>query len=140
MQLTIQIPSEVEGRLRDQAMQKGKDLTGYVQDLLSNSLPTADSQSASLVSEKESELLEQLQTECQGFSQEKAIQYKTLVEERREETISTSDLELLKTMSRELEIGNVQRMEILTKLSKIRNQPLRVVMQDLGIGSIDGEH
>ena len=135
MELTIQIPSDLEDKLRDQALQKGKDLAGYVTEILSNnsSSQAAISKDAPVADHEESELLLQLQNVMESFSQGKTAQYEDLIQKRKEEKISASDLEILQSMSRELEACNVKRMEILTRLSTIRNQPLRTVMKNLGI-------
>lgn len=127
MTLTLEIPSDLEPRLRKAARDQGLDPTelGFIaiQEYVNFRAPDPNTESA---------LLQRLNE--QGCSQEWWARYKSLRETFRSEQISDSDLAELRQMNELLERQNVVRLECLVKLSKIRGKSVEDLMEELQIG------
>lgn len=127
MHLTIDIIPDLESQLLDAAAKQGVDPTQYVvnavrERLLVDRAPHFDA--------IQSELLQEIND---GLSQSDWTHYYGLVEKRRSETISDEELAKLVAMTSDIEARNVQRMERLAKLARLRGTTLSKLMNQLGI-------
>lgn len=82
------------------------------------------------LSETESTLLQQVNL---GLSQEEWGHYRELIAKRRAETLTHDEQEELIALSDRIEEANARRMESLVKLARLRETPLEVLMEQLGI-------
>jgi len=128
MEMTIEIPAEVESRLTAEAKRIGVDPAGFVQDLLKNRLRQPSQ--APAVSHREAELLQAIDI---GFSQARMDRFGELIGKRRDETITGEELNELLETTGELERLNVKRVRALSQLAELRGVDLETVMDQLGI-------
>ncbi len=128
MEMTIQIPSEIEGPLAAEAEKNGVDPAGFIQNLLGSRL-RSETEAPSLTN-REAELLQEVDT---GFSQAEMERYVNLVEKRHDEAISEEELAELQSTTRELERLNAKRASALSELAELRGVDLSTVMEQLGI-------
>jgi len=84
----------------------------------------------------ETELLQKIN---RGFPASVWQPYKQLIAKRNDETLAEDEYQQLITLSDQLEEMNVERMGYLIELSQLRKQPLRKVMDDLGIHPLSHE-
>jgi hypothetical protein len=133
MSITIQIKPSLEKRLREKASRVGVGLDNLIEQVLETwseaPLPGGSNPEKS----KENELLQKINGT--GFSDDFWAEYKMLIQKRQAETIEKEELAQLIKMSDRLEKANVQRMRYLIELSRLRNLPVRDLMQQLGIPS-----
>lgn len=78
----------------------------------------------------ESALLLKINT---GLSAETQARYDHLIAKRRSETLTTDEYAELLRLTQQAEQIDVQRLESLAELAKLRNVPLKTVMQQLEI-------
>jgi nucleotidyltransferase/DNA polymerase involved in DNA repair len=122
MSITLQLGLETEQKLRKFSTQKGLDLEQFVAELIKEHLDTRLTE--------EEELLEKIQ---QGIAIEKWQKYHELKEKRIAETLTTEEYQELNSIYNAIEEANAERMLYLVQLSKLRNIPVRQLMEDLGI-------
>ncbi len=78
----------------------------------------------------EADLLQQINL---GLSSDRWEHYHTLLAKRRTETLTPAEHATLIDISDQIEQANVQRIQALIELAKLRGQSLSIVMQELGI-------
>lgn len=122
MSITLQLGLETEQQLRKFSTQKGVDLEQFVAELIKEHLDTRLTE--------EEELLEKIQ---QGVAIEKWQKYHELKEKRIGETLTTTEYQELNVIYNAIEEANAERMLHLVQLSKLRNTPVRQLMEELGI-------
>jgi|AntRauTorckE5430_2_1112549.scaffolds.fasta_scaffold06823_1 hypothetical protein len=122
MSITLQLGLETEQQLRKFSTQKGVDLEQFVAELIKEHLDTRLTE--------EEELLEKIQ---QGVAIEKWQKYHELKEKRIGETLTTTEYQELNAIYNAIEEANAERMLHLVQLSKLRNTPVRQLMEELGI-------
>lgn len=133
MSITIQINPSLEKRLREKASRAGVGLDNLIEHVLETWSETPLPGSSSPEKSKENELLQKINNT--GFSDDFWAEYKMLIQKRQAEAIEIEELARLIKMSDRLEKTNVQRMKYLIELSRLRNVPVRDLMQQLGIPS-----
>jgi pantothenate kinase len=70
-----------------------------------------------------------------GLSEEEWQRYRELVVKRRAETLTPQERQELLSISDQIELANVRRIELLIKLAQLRKMPLKTLMESLGIES-----
>jgi len=126
--ITLNLSSELEYKLRNEAARLGLEPDLYILNTLQERL---QAKSPDLTSQPtEAELLQQINI---GFSAATWNQYHTLIAKRRAEILSNEEHEQLIQLSNQLENLNANRCQALIKLAKLRSQPLTDLMQTLGI-------
>lgn len=133
MSLTIELPSNIEQQLRQDAIQKGLKLEAYLLQLLgaaSGLRKTSSNNKATT----ESELLQKINLEITESEWEN---YRHLVALRKSEKLSNKDIENLIALSEKIETANTKRLSNLAKLAKLRNVSLEKTMSDLGIFPVE---
>lgn len=82
------------------------------------------------LSEVESELMLNIN---RGVPLELQHRYDELIDKRREETLNEDEYSELLRLTDEVEKLDVERMECLMELARLRKKPLKTLMQELGI-------
>jgi DNA repair photolyase len=129
MSIVLQINSDLESKLRKKATTKGMELNQYISQFLENTFSN-ESPANSTVSEKEAMLLQKINLD---ISPEMWELYLKLKEKRQKNKISSRENTQLVAITNEIEMANARRITVLAELSKIRNIPIRVLMEQLGL-------
>ena len=129
MSIVIQINPSLETQLRAKASTKGMALNQFISQFLEH---TFDNKSTTqpTVSEREATLLQQVNLD---IPPEKWEFYLKLKEKRQKETITETERNQLINLSNDVEMANAKRIGVLAELSQIRNVPIRVLMEQLGL-------
>lgn len=127
MALTIELPTNIEKRLRKNATQKGIAPETYLLQLLENVVGLRTKQ-RKLPSE--TELLQKINL---NITEAEWVAYKQLIDLRKSEQLTTQEHEKLLTLSDKIEKANVNRLQYLIALAKIRHIGLEQLMNDVGI-------
>ncbi len=127
MTLTLDIATDLEHEILQEARRRGLDAKSFVLDLLRESLASKKSPQST---RSESELLEEIN---RGFPSEVWGRYRELVAKREAETLSTEEHADLIDMIDRVELANAHRIECLAELATRRQVPLRVLMAEMGI-------
>ena len=129
MSLLIQINPALENRLREKAGRKGVGINQFIsrflEEAFGNEIPNQLS-----VSEREATLLQQVNL---NISPEKWTSYLKLKEKRQKKTLSDTELTELIGLNNEIESANAVRITVLAELAQLRNIPIRVLMEQLGL-------
>ena len=129
MDLNIELPYEVETRLREQAQQKGKPLNQYVESLIREKIEPLKTKTTALTAEET--LLFQIINK--GFSADFWSNLQRLDERRKEAQLSETERIELVTSTEALEAANVERMKALIELAALRQTDLDTLMAHLGL-------
>jgi hypothetical protein len=129
MTLTIEIPSEMESRLRDEAARAGMDVTVFVAKTLEARLGSS-ANGANRLSREETELLEKINS---AFSPETVHRYRDLVARRQAETLTPAEHDELIRLSDEIELANAARVAYVIELARLQRVPVDTLIQQLGI-------
>ena len=129
MSIVIDIPSELEEKLRATATEAGVGVDDYIVTVLQNNFQEKNAGLAS----KEPALLECIN---QGLSPESWAQFHALLQKRDDHTISSTELVELIELTETIEMVHAQRMEALVELAMLQNKPLQVLMNELGIAPV----
>lgn len=129
MALTIELPSNIEQELLQGATQKGISLENYLLQLLKIA---ADLQKKQVKKKplSESELLQKINLD---ITEAEWKTYRHLTALRQAETLTESEYDQLAELGEKIEKANVNRLQYLVALSKLRRVSLEKVMDDLGI-------
>jgi uncharacterized protein (DUF2461 family) len=127
MTLVIQLPIDLEQRLREAAASAGLDPGEYVVAAVRDRLAGQESPA---VASPEAELLQRIN---QGLPTEAWAEYRSLVERRRDETLTADEHERLIRLSDQIETTNARRIESLVELAGLRGTTVRALMDQLGI-------
>lgn len=131
MNLSIDIPPELESRLRAEAAKHGVDPGQYVAIALREHLHSTQS-SPSCLSADESQLIEEIN---RGLTEDDWTRYHELIEKRRAEKLSDDERNELGATAERVESLNVRRMQCLAELARLRDTTMTTLMEQLGIVS-----
>lgn len=115
-----------EDLLREVDRLDESQLRSFVAEILSRTARRL----APVLDRRESELLEAIN---RGLPVESETRYRELIAERQAETISTAELEELKSLTDHAEQLQAERMAYLVSLAQLRGVSLPDLMTDLGI-------
>ncbi len=133
MTITLDIATDLEYQILQQAQRRGLDAESYVLDLLRESLASRECSKGVL---SESELLEEVN---RGFPPQVWRRYRELIARRQADTLSPEEHAELISLIDRIEVANAHRIEFLAELATRRQVPLRELMAEMGIQpSIDG--
>jgi hypothetical protein len=127
MTLTLDIASELEHQILQEARRKGLDTKSFVLHLLREAMA---SKVSSVAAQRESELLLEIN---RGFPPEVWKRYRELVAKREDETLSVEEHAELIALIDQVELANARRIECLAELANLRQVPLRELMTKMGI-------
>lgn len=127
MTLTLDIATDLEHQILQEAQRRGLDAKSFVLDLLRETLASRATSQGTL---RESELLEEIN---RGFPEEVWARYKELIAKRQAETLSAEEHSELIGLIDRIEVANAHRIECLAELATRRQVPLRKLMVEMGI-------
>jgi hypothetical protein len=130
--LTIEITSDLESALHREAAKQGLDPQGYILRALRERLAAPRQIAAPRLSAVEAALLQAINS---GLSSESWQRYAVLKAKRRAETLTPQEQAELIALSNQIEEMNVQRMENVIQLARLRQTSVDALMDDLGIKS-----
>lgn len=130
MILTINITPQLEVRLREAAAKEGFVVGEYIVHLLGERLSPPQDHSTPCLTEAEARLLQKIN---QGLPQETWQRYHELLDKRRAESLTPDEHAALIALSDQIEEANVRRLDHLVELARLRQTPLAVLMQQLGL-------
>jgi hypothetical protein len=131
MVLMIELPPELEARLRQEAARAGQKPDSLGRDALEHWLGQAQPRAGALP-RSEADLLLVIN---QGLAPELWQRYHELIAKRRAETLTPDEQAHLIELSDQIEQANSRRMEALIELASLRQIPLEALMDQLGIKS-----
>lgn len=129
MTLTINIAPDLQSRLNREATLAGLDASAFIARLVEERLRKQERHAPPL-SAHETELLRDIN---RGLSAEDWQRYRELITKRRAETLTPEEQKVLIALSDEVAAANVRRMECLIELARLRNMPIEMLMDQLGI-------
>jgi predicted DNA binding CopG/RHH family protein len=133
--ITLQLPPELEQKLRAEAAKQGINPDRYILNALQERLQVSRHSKLPL-SKAEADLLEQINI---GLPAQRWQEYHSLLAKRRAETLTEAEQSTLIAISDRIEQANVQRVRALIALAEMRGTDLSTLMRQLGIVSeIDG--
>lgn len=134
MELTIELPYDLETQLREQAQQTGKALNQYITAIIREKI-NAPKPKTSVLTTEETRLFKIIN---KGFSHDFWTKLHSLDKKRKEVTLTELELQELIDMTDTLEAANVERITALIELAKIRQTDLDTLMTQLGL--TNGKH
>ena len=135
MSLVLQINPSLENRVRQNALQKGIDLSQLIGEILELNFPE-EKPKQQVMSKQESVLLEQIESFIPVETWERYHFFRT---KRNNGTINTSESAEYDAINQQIEAATVKRLKLLIELSKIRKITLDELMQQLGLITTDDE-
>ena len=135
MSLVLQINPSLERRMRQNALQKGVELSQYIVQFLEKNFPEEKPKTKAL-SKREATLLQEIETTTSIETWER---YHILRNKRQTETITDIESAEYATINQQIEAANVKRLASLIELAKIRKITLDDLMQDLGLITKENE-
>jgi len=132
MTLTITLKPELQAWLHEESVARQTSEEDVVVRELESRWATAQNQAGRL-SAAESSLLQRIN---EGFSEEFWLRFRELREQLEAETLTEADREEFLRSNDAVEAKNVERMEALLQLARLRGTSLPEVMRQLGIGPI----
>jgi hypothetical protein len=129
---TLEIAPDLEAVLRREAAKQGVDAQGYILNTLRERLASARRTPAPRLPAAEAALLQEIN---RGLSAESWQRYSALKKERQAETLTPEEQTELISLSDQMEELNVQRMERLIQLARLRKTSVDALMDELGIKS-----
>ena len=129
MSITIQLSPELEERLRESAAEAGMNVDQYVIEILKGSVKPGPSIELS-PEEKERRLLQKINL---GIPVATWKRYNYLKSLRDNEQLDPEEHVELIRISDQIEEANAERMKYLIELSKLKQVPLKELMNSLGI-------
>ncbi|MCB9291284.1 MAG: hypothetical protein H6560_28515 [Lewinellaceae bacterium] len=129
MSITIQIPPDLEERLRESAAEAGMDIDQYVIEILKGKVKPGPSKELTL-QEKERSLLQKINL---GIPVATWKRYNYLKSLRDKEQLDPEEHAELIRISDQIEEANAERMRNLVELSKLKQISLKELMDSLGI-------
>lgn len=131
MTLTIQMPPDLESRLRDEAGRVGLNESQFVLATLEERLKMA--KPGMVLSQEETSLLSQINA---GLPQAAWRRFNELNGKRQAETLTTSEHDELLDLINQVEHYGAKRLGHLNQLAKLRGVTLEGVMSQLGISKV----
>lgn len=130
---TIEIASDLEPLLKSEARKAGVDPVTYTEHLLRSALPAVDPPPPAVTTE-EAVLLKKIDA---GLSPAESARYNELIEKRRREVISQSELGELRDITGRLEEFQARRMQCISELAHLRGVSVAELMRSLQVRSPD---
>lgn len=129
MTISIQLPPELEERLRQSAEKAGLDINRYIAEILEGQLHLHASNTADR-EDRANDLLEKINL---GIPVGTWKRYNYLKDLRDREQLDPEEHAELIRISNQIEEANAERMKYLVELAKIKKTSLNELMSSLGI-------
>jgi hypothetical protein len=132
MAFTVEITSELESQMREQAQQQGLKADEYIVNVLQEHLRQIQNHLPPHLPEAEARLIEQINEGCPPALWQR---YTELVTKRRAETLTADEQAEVISLSDQIEDLNTRRLEFLADLARLRQTSLSELMRQLGIST-----
>lgn len=132
MAFTLEMTPDLESALRHEAAKQGLDTQGYILSTLRERLASVRQIAAPRLPADEAALLQEIN---RGLPSETWHHYAALKEKRRAEVLTPQEQAELIALSDQVEKMNVQRMERVVQLARLRQTSVDALMDNLGIKS-----
>lgn len=129
MTIVLELPTELEKRLNEEASRRGQPTDQFVVGLLQSRLRLEDEISASESFGDAAKILERINET--GMSEAEWQQFDRLTQKREAEELSPAEHQQLLEFSERLESHSAQRLRYLYELSKLTQKPVRQLLQEL---------
>lgn len=129
MSIVLDLPQDLEQKLRATASAAGQNVDAYILRLLENNVQNQPSQ-------EKSKTIALLQLINRGLLPEVWSRFHSLVQKREDHTITDTELAELIELTDSIDLAHAQRMEALVELAVLKNKPLEVLMDELGVGPV----
>jgi len=133
MSLTIQLPSSLEQRIRDNAVRQGIPLENLVAQILASGINKLDLDEEEKI--REAELLQRIRLTVVPESE--LGEYYRLSVLRQAEQLQEQEFERLISLTHRVEAIHAERLKYVAELAQLRGVPLRQTMSDLGLMHVE---
>lgn len=131
MTVMLQMPPELEARVRDAAAKQGLPPDALILNALARAFPDAQTTGPQLTG-REAELLEKINL---GLSDSEWKRYWTLREGFEGRTLTPAEHSELQSVTDRIERATAERMKFLIELAALRHVPVPQLMGELGLGN-----
>lgn len=128
MNVSLTVPPEIERKLKQAATQIGLSPDSYIVRLLEQELQARST--ATRLSPEETELLQRINASLSSLEWER---YRSLLVKRDAETLTDEEHSELIALSDKIEEANVNRMEAVAELARVRKVTVPELMSTLGL-------
>jgi len=133
MSLTIQLPSSLEQRIRDNAVRQGIPLENLVAQILASGINKLDLDEEEKI--REAELLQRIRLTV--VPETELGEYYRLSVLRQAEQLQGQEYERLISLTHRVEAIHAERLKYVAELAQLRGVPLRQTMSDLGLMHVE---
>ncbi|HPH19849.1 MAG TPA: hypothetical protein PLE32_13765 [Haliscomenobacter sp.] len=133
MSLTIQLPSSLEQRIRDNAVRQGIPLENLVAQILASGINKLDLDEEEKT--REAELLQRIRLTV--VPEAELGEYYRLSVLRQAEQLQEQEYERLISLTHRVEAIHAERLKYVAELAQLRGVPLRQTMSDLGLMHVE---
>jgi hypothetical protein len=133
MSLTIQLPSSLEQRIRDNAVRQGIPLENLVAQILASGINKLDLDEEEKI--REAELLQRIRLTVVPESE--LGEYYRLSVLRQAEQLQEQEYVQLISLTHRVEAIHAERLKYVAELAQLRGVPLRQTMSDLGLMHVE---
>ena len=141
MPVTVELPQELEARLRREAARQGIDPNAFVARALEQHLRGAEQSggngagsdvgaSVAHLPAREAELLQQINT---GLPPDVWAEYRRLLARRADGTLTPAEQQSLVELSDRIEEANASRLALAAELARLRGDTLDTIVRELGL-------
>jgi hypothetical protein len=133
MSLTIQLPSSLEQRIRDNAVRQGIPLENLVAQILASGINKLDLDEEEKI--REAELLQRIRLTV--VPEAELGEYYRLSVLRQAEQLQEQEYERLFSLTHRVEAIHAERLKYVAELAQLRGIPLRQAMSELGLMHVE---
>jgi hypothetical protein len=133
MSLTIQLPSSLEQRIRDNAVRQGIPLENLVAQILASGINKLDLDEEEKI--REAELLQRIRLTV--VPEAELGEYYRLSVLRQAEQLQEQEYVQLISLTHRVEAIHAERLKYVAELAQLRGVPLRQTMSDLGLMHVE---
>lgn len=133
MSLTIQLPSSLEQRIRDNAVRQGIPLENLVAQILASGINKLDLDEEEKI--REAELLQRIRLTV--VPEVELGEYYRLSVLRQAEQLQEQEYVRLISLTHRVEAIHAERLKYVAELAQLRGVPLRQTMSDLGLMHVE---
>jgi len=133
MSLTIQLPSSLEQRIRENAVRQGIPLENLVAQILASGINKLDLDEEEKT--REAELLQRIRLTV--VPEAELGEYYRLSVLRQAEQLQEQEYERLISLTHRVEAIHAERLKHVAELAQLRGIPLRQTMSDLGLMHVE---
>ena len=133
MNVSLNVPPDIERKLKQAASQIGLSPDSYIVRLLQQELQTRAT--SARLSAEETDLLQRINASLSAVEWER---YRALLAKRDAESLNDKEQAELISLSDQIEQANVRRMEAVAELARVRKVTVPELMSTLGLSPAHG--